>query len=295
MHHAMHTPDAPMPETRGLHLSEAEARDYFRDLCWDEEPFCPKCGTRKLYQLREGRRRCSACGYTFHDFCRRWISRCAIPLRDWAGLLRLFTLGEPVQQAAKTLGLSYNTAYKAFCTMRMALLAGSDRRAAAELAAHGQVDCGGDEGPEERLEDTDMHAAPVFAVHLEGECVRLEHMRGLSALEVLSYPVPKRTWRTFLYTEKFNAFDALLFCCSKAVAMNYDTGLSTEPLRLDREGRFWPYARSWLAKYRCNAPETSFLYLKEIEYRYNHRGRNIFPLLAAALCGLVPELEDSEL
>ncbi|NLP05694.1 DDE transposase, partial [Candidatus Fermentibacteria bacterium] len=55
--------------------SPASARKYLLGFCWkNHQRHCPRCRTRKLYRLADGRRRCSKCGFTFHDFSGRWIN-----------------------------------------------------------------------------------------------------------------------------------------------------------------------------------------------------------------------------
>jgi len=105
-------------------VTEEEARRWFLKFCWkNNQRFCPRCASRKNYRLGSGRRRCARCRYTFHDFTGRWINNCNLSALGWLGILRLFVSETTARQAAKVLGLSYNTAYKAMSTVRFAILA----------------------------------------------------------------------------------------------------------------------------------------------------------------------------
>jgi transposase len=74
--------------------SESAARRYFLGFCWkNHQRFCPRCRERHLYRLAGGRRRCSRCGYTFHDFSRRFIAASAFDCRQWLWFLKFFELG----------------------------------------------------------------------------------------------------------------------------------------------------------------------------------------------------------
>lgn len=51
---------------------------------------------------------------------------------------------------------------------------------------------------------------------------------------------------------------------------------------------FWSYAKTWLYHYR-GVPKPYFnLYLKEIEFRFNHRDKDIFRILAKMMVESVP-------
>ena len=51
---------------------------------------------------------------------------------------------------------------------------------------------------------------------------------------------------------------------------------------------FWSYANTWLYHYRGVPKQYFHLYLKEIEFRFNHRNEDIFRLLANILVKTVP-------
>ena len=68
-----------VPGSMRLFKGRTDAHGYFRDLCWQGGVFCPRCQSRRVYVLKEGRMRCGGCGYTFHDFSGRWINRVKIP------------------------------------------------------------------------------------------------------------------------------------------------------------------------------------------------------------------------
>lgn len=46
---------------------------------------------------------------------------------------------------------------------------------------------------------------------------------------------------------------------------------------------FWSYAKTWLYHYRGVPKRYFHLYLKEIEFRFNHRDDELFPLLVELL------------
>ncbi|MBW1713972.1 MAG: IS1595 family transposase, partial [Deltaproteobacteria bacterium] len=46
---------------------------------------------------------------------------------------------------------------------------------------------------------------------------------------------------------------------------------------------FWGYAKTRLVKFRGMHPQTFYLHLKECEFRFNHRGQNIYSLMLKML------------
>ena len=53
---------------------------------------------------------------------------------------------------------------------------------------------------------------------------------------------------------------------------------------------FWGYAKERLIKHHGVSPSKFPVYLKEMEFRYNHRHGDLFTLVLKALCQLVPNL-----
>jgi transposase len=51
---------------------------------------------------------------------------------------------------------------------------------------------------------------------------------------------------------------------------------------------FWAFAKERLIKFHGVSKRNFPLYLKEMEFRYNYRDKNIFEILAKYLCNLVP-------
>ena len=107
--------------------SESSARKYLLGFCWkNQQRFCPKCRARAFVKLDDGRRRCKQCGYTYHDFSRRWINLSRLNPDQWLRVVKLFELEVSARMIAKQVGLAYNTAHRAVTILRMAILAHSE-------------------------------------------------------------------------------------------------------------------------------------------------------------------------
>ncbi|HYA84932.1 MAG TPA: transposase, partial [Candidatus Bathyarchaeia archaeon] len=53
---------------------------------------------------------------------------------------------------------------------------------------------------------------------------------------------------------------------------------------------FWSYAKTWLYHYRRVPKQYFHMYLKEIEFRFNHRNEDLFRLLANIMVKTVPNV-----
>ena len=101
--------------------TEATARKYLLGFCWkNHQRFCPRCRTRKLYRLADGRYRCPCCRYTFHDLSRRWISLVNITCGQWLRLVKFHQLNVPARRAAAELGVSVPTACRGYRVIGLA-------------------------------------------------------------------------------------------------------------------------------------------------------------------------------
>ncbi|WP_461211296.1 transposase [Desulfocurvus sp. DL9XJH121] len=273
--------------------TEAEARQWLLKFCWkNNQRYCPRCLSRKNYRLGSGRRRCARCRYTFHDFTGRWINNCNLSPLEWAALLKLFADEATARQAAKALGLSYNTAYKAMSTIRFAILAHAlDARqllgegSALGLTLPGRALGGGEE---ERPVGT-----PVFGIMDRREWVFVDLIPGFDIETLLHFKLNFHLGTVRLgnvvYTDKYQRYDTLICCAGNDPAADYFRG-GDKPVAVDeaREG-FWSFVSERLTKFHGVTPQRFPLYLKELEFRYNSRHREIMPMLAEYLCDLVPQ------
>src|SRR5688572_32864701 len=121
-------------------LFRSERRSYLRlvNEAWRQNRrFCVRCHSTKIYRLADKRYRCARCGYTFHDFTRRWIGELNLTARQWLWIVKLFELEIPPTQLAKEVGISYPTALKAIYLIRRAIAqaSGDDGISAGENSA----------------------------------------------------------------------------------------------------------------------------------------------------------------
>lgn len=272
--------------------SESSARRYLLGFCLkNHQRFCPKCKARKLYRLSDGRRRCSRCGYTFHDFSGRWINRGGLSPGQWLRLVKLFELELSTRKIAYQLGLSYNTVYKAVTTIRLAILSHADD---ADILLGGEVELDEAYFGGRRKGRRGRGAAnkiPVFGILEREGSVSVEVVPNVKAETVLGLTVKKVRRGSIVYTDRYQIYDSLMFCGYRHLKIDHGKRFAKGRVYINGLEGFWSYAKQRLMKHHGISKERFPLYLKELEFRYNHRHEDIFPILVNYLCDFVPNLE----
>jgi transposase len=270
--------------------TENAARKYLLGFCFENhQRFCPRCKEKKLYRLADDRRRCSSCHYTFHDFSGRWINQGNLTAGQWLRLIKLFELELSIRKIAQQLRLSYNAAYKAVHTIRAAILAHSTD---GDVSLSGEVEVDESYFGGKRKGKRGRGAAgkvPVFGILEREGRVFVEVLPTTRAKDVLALTVKKVRRGSIVYTDRYRSYDALMFCGYRHLRVDHGKYFSRGRVYINGLEGFWSYAKERIMKYHGVSPRRFPYYLKELEFRYNHRKMDLFPLITRCLCNLVPK------
>jgi transposase len=109
--------------------------------------------------------------------------------------------------------------------------------------------------------------------------------------KVLTFPIASRSTRALVplmtaytkpgslyYTDDWHAY-TFLAIRGNHVVISKDKGRPKGRDHINSIEGFWSYAKHWLYHYRGVPTQYFHLYLKETEWRFNHRDRNLVPLL----------------
>jgi len=271
--------------------TEFSARKYMLGFCLkNHQRICPRCGHRKLYRLADSRRRCSRCRYSFNDFTGRWANRGALSCRDWLRLIKLFELEVSTRKIASQLGIAYGTALKAVSTLRMAIMAHAEDFAwplTGEVEVDESYFGGRRKGKRGR---GSAGKVPVFGILERDGRVWVQAVPDVRAETVMSLTINKVRRGSIVYTDRYQIYDALMFCGYRHLKIDHGKYFSRGKVYINGLEGFWSYAKERLIKHHGISPEYFPLYLKEQEFRYNHRDKDIFPIMVTYLCDLVPNL-----
>jgi transposase len=266
----------PLKSLESLFRSERRSFLHLVNEAWRQSRrFCVRCHSSKIYRLADKRYRCARCGYTFHDFTRRWIGELNLTARQWLWIVKLFELEIPPSQLAKEVGISYPTALKAIYLIRRAIAQagnGEDFSAAEERA-----------GPWRPGEEQGR----IFGLSEHNGKITISLIPGLDVDTVLREQPRFAKQGPIIFTGPFREYDGVIlwrFRLPPGVAKNSPKGKSP----LDGMDSFWSFARPRLSKFHRTSDLDLFYFLKELAFRYEHRDEGIFDRLVTLMTRLMP-------
>jgi transposase len=273
-----------------LEVDETLAHEHIRRICWNGGQIsCPKCRGSKIYHLSEQRYRCPHCTYTFHDFSRRWINVGGLSSSQWVSLSGYFASELTANQMARAMNISYNTAYKAMTTLRLAILAQAlDSRQF--MGRDAEIDLGVEYVPAPRYQPSNK--VPVFGILERLGLVFVDLIPGLQGETLfhfhINFHLRMARMGKLVYTDRYKQYDTIIACGDDSLPYRILQGRKEPPSIDSGKHGFWNFAKKKLQRYSGITPRRFPLYIKELEFRYNHRNEDIRPLLLESLCCFVP-------
>lgn len=265
-----------------LFRSERRSHLFLVNEAWRQNRrFCVRCRSSKIYRLADKRYRCGRCGYTFHDFTRRWIGELNLTARQWLWIVKLFELEIPPSQMAKEVGISYPTALKAIYLIRRAIAQanGSEDRAVVAGAGETAVEADG-----KRRAEASRRA---FGLVEQNGKITIHVLEDLSVEEALQEQRKFTRQGAIIFTGPFRGYDGLIlwrFRVPTRVAKRVPRGKS----QLDGLDNFWSFARPRLGRFHRTSDLDLYYFLKELAFRYQHRNQELFPSLVSLMTRLMP-------
>jgi transposase len=271
--------------------SEKQALRYLSKICRKNgHRICAYCQARKVYATPDQRFRCKRCKQRFKAFTRRWYGQLNISASHWLWLIKLFELEVSSHRIAKELKISYPTALKATNVIRQAILTKCKDY---ELLLKGEVEAdesyfgGKRKGPRGRGA---KNKVPVFGILERNGMVSVDVVPNVGAKTLMNMTIKKVRRGSIVYTDKFRGYDALMFCGYRHLKVDHGKYFANGKVYINGLEGFWSFAKERLMKYHGVSQEKFPLYLKELEYRYNNRDKNLFVLLTQLMANFVPNL-----
>lgn len=272
------------------HLSDTQIEAIFRAARFGDRTRCPQCGyTRKLWRLDDGRWRCKRCRKRFGLLTETWLSHTRLSLGEIYELLFWFELELTDHGIARRLEAPYSAVHRFLLQLRRALADFEDRSI---VLLDGEVEV--DEtyfGPSMR----NRRRAKREKLRKSG---KVKRGRGAGALQQVVFgiyertdgivyvePVPdassavlqsiihdKVSIETTIYSDSWNSYRGLErdFAAHETVNHHAQEYVRDRATINGIEG-FWAYAKERLLRHHGVSPDHFLLYLKEMEYRFNHR------------------------
>lgn len=215
---------------------------------------CPECKVRtKLYTLRDGRKKCSVCHKKFES--QKETDR--TKLRQYADILLCFTLDFSAHRASQLAKIRYRLVSGIYNNIRHLLSEQNLVPGRITLMVETETRCRGVHGSEFCKRCGSAYAckgrqkgnAPIFGVReLKNGKVFLEPLQD----EPDEASKASQTFSGFICNGTFHRF-------------------TDNKKQQDGMESFWSWTEERLRKHHGVDPENMGLYLKELEWKYNHR------------------------
>lgn len=270
---------------------EKRARKFFTKKCLKNgRRFCPCCHGTKLYKLSDNRRRCAKCKYSFNDFTGRWIAFSRLTCTNWLSVIKLFELEVSVRKMTAQLNINYKTVYNAVHLIRMAILS---HTVDAEDLLSGEIEIDESYFGGRRKGNRGRGAAgkvPVFGIMERNGKVRVSVVPNVTAETLIGLTVKTVRRGSIIYTDKFRSYNSLMCCGYRHLKIDHSKRFSSGKVYINGLEGFWSWAKERLIKHHGISPKYFPQYLKELEFRYNNRHRDILKIVSNYLCDLVPKV-----
>lgn len=146
--------------------------------------------------------------------------------------------------------------------------------------------------------DAPLVAVPVFGIleRVEREgAVFVDYLPDMTPGDLLHFnlhfSLPLSRLGAIVYSDRYQRYQTLVTCGSDLLARRFVEVAGRVPAVEPRREGFWPYARERLVRFHGVTARKFPLYLKELEFRYNHRNEDILPIILEKVCSVVPNLD----
>lgn len=253
--------------------SEKRALKYLTKLRWPNGIRCPKCNSKRTSQPKGKRYYCIDCSNRFTLYTGTYLSWCKIKPQVLISAVKLFTLEHSARKTAKELNLNYKTILSLFDTIRSAII-------------HHNINYSYLKG-EVELDETYIggrckgkrgrgagHKIPVFGMIERNGKVIVEIVPNVSSF-TLNKVIKERVKKSAkVYTDQFKSYSSLIINGYDHVKIDREKYFANGKTHINSIESFWAYAKERLTKYHGIKPQKLYLYLKELEFRFNNRNNN---------------------
>ena len=235
---------------------------------------------------------CKRCRYKFGEFTGTYLGEFNFSLDILVHLIYLFALGVPAYRIRWYTSVSLATIERTFRVLRQSIYDESLQKLK-ELKLSGRIEI--DEA--------------LFGGHRKGK--RGWGAEGKTLVfgiyqrngNVITFPVLDRKYDTLVplitqhtkkgslyYSDDHTAYATLNLIGKHQVVAHVSEEYVRDNSHINGIEGFWSYAKTWLYHYRSVPKQYFHLYLKEIEFRFNHRQEDVFRVLTNIVAKTVPNV-----
>lgn len=236
--------------------------------------------------LADGRCECRICHVRFTDFAGTHLTGIKLEFRQVAWLVYFFSLELSARRSAKELGVNYKTAYGFFDRIRRAIAADDCWTGLSGEVEMDETYIGG-----KRKGKRGRGAAgkvPVFGMLERAGKVVVEVVPDVKEKTLMGLITKTIEPGSLTCSDGFSSYSSLIVNGYKHVRIDHDKEFTNGKAHINSIESFWAYAKERLAKYHGISPLKLYLYLKELEFKFNNRQAvDLFELINLQLVKLV--------
>ena len=238
---------------------------------------CPRCGSQKFWILSTGQLRCSQCRLTRKPDPVLWQKTRISPY--WKGrLIEFFCLGVPAYRLRFQVPLNLKTIQRWFQILREVIY---ENQVMAIHALSGEIEMdetmfGGKRPGKRGWGATGKHM--VFGILQRDGIVLSFPITSRGKQELIPLMTVHTKPGSLYYTDDWHAY-TFLPIRGNHVIIKKELGKPRGRDHINGIEGFWSYAKHWLYHYRGVPKQYFHFYLKEIEWRFNNRDKNLVTIL----------------
>ena len=119
----------------------------------------------------------------------------------------------------------------------------------------------------------------VFGILERGGKVSVSIVQDVSAESLMTETVKRVRRGSIVYTDKWRGYDSLMFCGYKHLNIDHRYKFKQGKVYINGIEGFWSFAKERLIKHHGISRQKFLYYIKEMEWRYNNRGKDLFEYL----------------
>jgi transposase len=117
---------------------------------------------------------------------------------------------------------------------------------------------------------------PVFGILERGGNVRVDVVQNVTGETLLTMAIKKVKRGSLIYTDKFRSYNGLISYGFRHMRIDQGKRFVNGKVYINGSEGFWSFAKERLMKYHGLNPKKFPLYLKELEFRYNHCQHDLY-------------------
>lgn len=239
------------------------ARKFF------EGKSCINCGKYSLYKLKDKRLKCKNCKTKYS----------LKKLKRDLEILYYFYLEISARRAANELGLNYKTVQSRFMSFRKSINEYSKQEISklnGELELDETYFGGRRKGKRGRGANNKAIAFGILERNGKIHTIIVENVKEDTLMEAIKNKTKKGS---VFYTDGFKSYASLHQYGKHNIIKHNEDEFAKGRTHINGIEGFWSYAKERFHKYHGINRKNYPLYLKEMEFRFNHRNKNVFKLL----------------